>query len=198
MENVEGDMKSVALCDFDSAHSHFATFCCKIWFHCAQIELNSWSVTCPPSKSPPPPEIFPAATTLSIAPSRFFGRAVSFCSGIFLLVAFWTEADIFNAPLLFFECGKLFAPAILLVYSPLPPLSHFSGWKQTKRGTDQSVVLFAGATFSPSFTLSASVSFALTVRAYGEILIIWCLTENIRSKFVEEGIVCRKTFSYLF
>lgn len=98
---------------------------------CAQIELNSWSVTCTPSNFPragkPRSEKFPAATTLSASLylcccffffACFFSGAVSFCSGIFLLVAFWTEADIFNAPLLFFECGKLFAPAFLLLLSP--------------------------------------------------------------------------------
>jgi len=28
------------------------------------------------------------------------------------------------------------------------------------------------------------------VRAYGEILIIWCLTERIRSNFLKDGLDC--------
>lgn len=109
--NPRARMKSAALCDFDSAHSTFATFCCKIWFHCAQIELNSWSVTSPPPTSAPQDPS--CHDSICIAPS-LFSVAVSFCPGIFLLVAFWTEADIFNAPLLFFECGKLFVPQLVL------------------------------------------------------------------------------------
>jgi len=112
MENVEGDMKSVALCDFDSAHSHFATFCCKIWFHCAQIELNSWSVTCPPSKSTPTlPQNFPSCHDSIYRSISVFRTRCLFLLGYFPFGSFLNGSGYFQRAIVIFWVREIVRPS---------------------------------------------------------------------------------------
>lgn len=107
---------------------------------CAQIELNSWSVTCTPSNFPrvgkPRSEKFPAATTLSASLYLcccfffcflFFGRCL-FLLGYFPFGSFLNGSGYFQRAIVIFWVREIVRPSFSsppfpFLHSPLSSLS---------------------------------------------------------------------------